>query len=291
MKLKTVQTACMAIFFMATTSHALTVSPEGLDKQVEWKLLQNWPTESKTLDMVHSLDGKYVYILNDNSKVQIYNKQGLLKGSIPVASGVSAIDIAPQGETLYLIDNVKNTFSSISVSFVVDVEISGSPFKGPVDAPIIMSIFTDFQCPYCSKIIPLIEQVLDKNPNTVKLVFKNMPLNFHKFAQPAALAALAAQEQGKFWELHDKLFAAKKLDTAVIKELYSSMDLDMEKFEKDMNSSKIKAKLQDDILQAQKAGVTGTPTVFINGRVPRQRSPQGFQALIDDELKKMKEKK
>ena len=291
MKFKKIQTACIAIFFMATTSHALTVTPEGQDKQVEWQVMQNWPTESKTLDMVHSLDGKYVYILNDNALVQIYNKQGLLKGSIPVAKGVSAIDIAPQGETLYLIDNDKNTFSSISVSFVVDVDISGSPFKGPVDAPVVMSIFTDFQCPYCSKILPLIEQVLEKNPNTVKLVFKNMPLNFHKFAQPAARAALAAQEQGKFWELHDKLFAAEKINNEVIKELYSSMDLDIEKFEKDMNSSKIKTKLQKDIIQAQKAGVTGTPTVFINGRLPRQRSLQGFQLLIDDELKKLKEKK
>lgn len=134
--------------------------------------------------------------------------------------------------------------------------------------------------------MPLLEQVLEKNPETVKIVFKNMPLKFHKTAEPAALAALAAHEQGKFWEFHDKLFAAKKLNLAVIQSIATELNLDMERYKKDMNSSKIRAKLQKDLADAQKAGVTGTPTVFINGRTPKQRSLQGFQVLIDDELKK-----
>lgn len=118
-----------------------------------------------------------------------------------------------------------------------------------------------------------------------------MPLKFHKNAEPAARAALAAYEQGKFWEFHDKLFAAKKLSMTVIQETATELNLDMERFKKDMNSSKIRAKLQKDLSDAEKAGVTGTPTVFINGRKPKQRSLQGFQLLIDDELKKMRSKK
>ncbi len=114
-----------------------------------------------------------------------------------------------------------------------------------------------------------------------------MPLKFHKNADPAARAALAAKEQGKFWEFHDKLFAAPKVNSKVIKDIAVELNLDIPLFEKDMNSAKIKSKLQQDLIDAKKAGVTGTPTVFINGRRPKQRSLQGFQLLIDEELKKM----
>ena len=135
--------------------------------------------------------------------------------------------------------------------------------------------------------MPLLEQVLENNPETVKVVFKNMPLRFHKLAEPSARAALAANEQGKFWEFHDKLFAEKKLNKGSVKKVAESLSLDMEQFYKDMNSKKIKSKLQRDMQDAQKAGVTGTPAVFINGRKLKQRSLAGFQALIDDELTKL----
>jgi len=135
----------MCCLFLATSSYALTTAPEGQDKRVEWKVVQSWPTVSKTLDMVHTLDGKYVYILNDKQQVQIFNRQGQLQGSIPVLKGVSAIDIAPVGEMLYLVDNEKNTFSSVSVSFVVDVSTVDAPFAGPADAPVTIAVFTDFE--------------------------------------------------------------------------------------------------------------------------------------------------
>ena len=132
--------------------------------------------------------------------------------------------------------------------------------------------------------------MLEKNPETVKIVFKNMPLDMHKVAKPAALAALAASEQDKFWEFHDKLFAVKKLNMTVIKEIASDLNLDMARFEKDMNGSNIKAKLRKDLSDARKAGVTGTPAVFINGRKPVQRSLPALQMLIDDELRKIGKK-
>jgi len=126
-------------------TNALAVAPSGHDNRVEWSVEQTWPVTGKTLSMVHSLDGKLVYILNDKQEVQVFNNQGELQGSIPVDKGVSAIDIAPQGETLYFVDDINNTYSSISVSLVVDVDISGSPFKGPADAPVTIALFTDFE--------------------------------------------------------------------------------------------------------------------------------------------------
>ena len=137
--------ACLACLCISTSSYALTAAPEGHDQRVEWKVTQSWSTGSKTLDMVYSLDGKYVYILNDEQQVQIFNRKGQLQGNIPIEKGVSTIDISPQGESLYLVNNEKNTFSSMSVSFVVDVEVAGSPFEGPADAPVSLVVFTDFE--------------------------------------------------------------------------------------------------------------------------------------------------
>jgi protein-disulfide isomerase len=133
--------------------------------------------------------------------------------------------------------------------------------------------------------------VLEKNPQTVKLVFKNMPLKFHQMAMPAARAALAAQEQGKFWEFHDRLFAEKKLSKVSIARIAQELNLDIARFEKDMASPETQARINKDLQDAQKAGVTGTPTAFINGRLLKQRSLEGFQAIIDDELRKRGENK
>jgi len=145
MKYAKILSAMMAFLFIAVNSQALPTSPEGQNMRVEWKVVQSWSTNSKTLGMVHSLDGKYVYILNDKNQVQIFNRKGQLQGSIPVEKTVSAIDISPQGDALYLIDSEKNNFSSVSISFVVEVGTADAPFEGPVDAPVTIAVFTDFE--------------------------------------------------------------------------------------------------------------------------------------------------
>jgi protein-disulfide isomerase len=137
--------------------------------------------------------------------------------------------------------------------------------------------------------VPLLEQVFEQNKDSVKIVFKNMPLRFHKMAEPAARAALAAGEQGKFWEFHDALFAAEKLNEEVITSTAAKLNLDMEKFARDLNSPAIKQQISKDLRDAQEAGVTGTPTIFINGKKLKNRSMQGFQTMIADELKKLKQ--
>jgi len=136
---------CLATIFIASSAIASTIPDRGQDSKIEWQLQQSWPTSAKTIDMAHSLDGKFTFILNDQQQVQVFNKQGQLQGNIPVEKGVSAIDIAPRGEALYLVNTDKQTFSSIAVSFVVNVDITGSPFKGPADAPIVVSVFSDFE--------------------------------------------------------------------------------------------------------------------------------------------------
>jgi protein-disulfide isomerase len=134
--------------------------------------------------------------------------------------------------------------------------------------------------------VPLLEQVLEHNPDTVKIVLKNLPLGFHKQATPAALAALAAGNQGKYWEYHDALFDASKLSPQVISDIAVQLGLNIEQFTKDMNSPQIRQKLAQDLNDAKEAGVTGTPTIFINGTRLKNRNLPAIQAIIDEELGK-----
>jgi len=138
--------------------------------------------------------------------------------------------------------------------------------------------------------VPLLEQVLENNPGNVKIVFKNFPLRRHKFATKAAMAALAADGQGKFWAFHDRLFENyKQLNDQKIKEIARDLGLDMEKFEKQMKDPGILAQIRQDLLDGNQAGVRGTPTVFIGGRLLRNWSPKEFQMLIDKELGRTKQ--
>jgi len=140
--------------------------------------------------------------------------------------------------------------------------------------------------------VPLLEQVLEKNPKTVKLVFKNFPLSRHKFAEKAAVAALAADRQEKFWPFHDRLFENyNKLSEQKIQEIAVSVGLDMDRYNRDLRSPAIQAKVRQDLRDGQLADVRGTPAVYINGRVLKNRTLAGFQEIIDGELAKIGKKK
>ncbi|MHB8811471.1 MAG: thioredoxin domain-containing protein, partial [Desulfobulbaceae bacterium] len=257
---------------------------------VETSVAASWKLDAKPLDMVHSLDNKRVFILGDDNKVYIYANDGGKLGTIPVDKGVTAIDIAPRGEMLYLMNGQDNTFTSLSVSFTTTIDVTGAPFLGKENAPVVLALFSDFQCPYCSKIQPLLDQMLEKNPETVKIAFKNLPLtNIHNMAEPAALAALAAHNQGKFWQMHDALFAMNsELSAEKIQAAAKEIGLDMTKFNADLNSEANKQRLIKDMTDARQAEVSGTPSLFINGRRVNDRSPEAMQKMIDEEVAKAK---
>mgnify|MGYP001556458759 CR=1 FL=1 len=110
----------------------------------------------------------------------------------------------------------------------------------------------------------------------------------HDMAEPAARAALAANKQGKFWEYHDKLFAEEKITSSSLDRIAQEISLDKKRFKKDMDSQELRQQVKNEIAEATKLGVTGTPTIFVNGRRLKQRSLQGFQILINQELRKSK---
>jgi protein-disulfide isomerase len=136
--------------------------------------------------------------------------------------------------------------------------------------------------------VPLLEQVLGNNPEKVKLVFKNFPLRNHKYAARAAMAALAADAQGNFWEFHDRLFADfNSINDQKIKDIARELGYKTAEFEKQMADSRILSRIRQDVQDGTAAGVRGTPTVFVNGRRLKNRTLKGFQDLIDKELKKI----
>lgn len=136
--------------------------------------------------------------------------------------------------------------------------------------------------------MPLLEQVLGNNPEKVKLVFKNFPLRNHQSAGKAALAALAADDQGKFWEFHDRLFDNfDHINDQKIKDIARELGFKTAEFEKQMAAPGILSRIRQDVQDGTAAGVRGTPTVFINGRRLKNRTLKEFQDLIDKELTKI----
>lgn len=139
--------------------------------------------------------------------------------------------------------------------------------------------------------MPLLEQVLERNPDSVKLVHKNFPLPSHKFAMKAAIASLAAYSQGRFWEFQDRLLKDyNKLNDDKVMEIVAELDLDRTRFEENMKDPQLAVRIRKDVDDGRNAGVRGTPTVFINGRRLKNRSINGFQQAIDKELSKIQGK-
>jgi protein-disulfide isomerase len=169
-----------------------------------------------------------------------------------------------------------------------NLPVEGSPVKGPADAPITIVEFADYQCPFCARSAGLVEEVLKAYPTQARFVYKHFPLSAnHPQALPAALAAAAAQRQGKFWEMHAILFANQRaLSPEQIEGYARQLGLDMARFRTDLASAEVRAQVEADRRLARRAGVRGTPTAFVNGRLVRDRTVEGFRQLIDPLLRR-----
>ena len=146
------------------------------------------------------------------------------------------------------------------------LDFSHSPVRGTPGAPITIVEFSDLQCPFCARVVPTLAELLKENPGKIKLVFKNFPLSFHADSSLAHRAALAAGEQGKFWEMHDLIFAGQsaiKKDDLLAKA--RRLNLDMAKFTADLESDKLREQVEHDKSEGDQLGISGTPTFFING--------------------------
>ena len=166
------------------------------------------------------------------------------------------------------------------------VPVDGRPSIGPDDAPVTIIEFSDFECPYCRKVQATLAEIQRRYPKDVRIVFRQQPLPMHKNAESAAVAALAADRQGKFWDMHDLLFqAAEAKQLGNYDDLAKQLNLDIKRFRKDMADAKLEASIAADQQVAKRFGASGTPTFFINGRHLAGAQPiEAFVALIDEEL-------
>lgn len=145
--------------------------------------------------------------------------------------------------------------------------VGSSPLQGAKDAKVLLLEFSDFQCPFCAKAQATLKEFMSKHSSQVALVYKHFPLtSIHPEAMPAAKAAWAAGQQGKFWQYHDALFAQQeKLGDGFYIATAKSLGLDVNRFNRDRNSAAATAAIQQDIQMAEKLGVDGTPFFVMNG--------------------------
>jgi protein-disulfide isomerase len=179
------------------------------------------------------------------------------------------------------------------------IPIAGSPVLGKESAPIAVVEFSDFQCPFCDRGGKTVKELQEKYPNDVKVIFKHYPLPFHKQAPDASKAAIAAGEQGKFWEMHDWLFENQKQLKAHGSDMKDwtagyakELGLDVAKFKKTFDAPATQKTIDDDMALAQKLAVQGTPHFFVNGeRVKGAKPLSAFEEIVKRQLGEAKEMK
>ncbi|MGD9365622.1 MAG: thioredoxin domain-containing protein [Desulfobacteraceae bacterium] len=254
--------------------------------QVEWRVLQTLALPGEPIDVKVSANGQWIYVLTKSRDLLVYTAKGELKDTIKAGPQIDNIEVGPSENTLYLMNNRQKQIKIIDVTYVRDINITHSPFKGKADAPVVIVDYTDFQCPYCAKLAHILEQLLELYPDKVKIVYKSYPLRRHRFAFKAATAAMAAHEKGKFWEFHDRLYEKyNQMNDQVIMDVRKALALDMPEFDTLMNSQKIRDLVIGDYREGYTNGVRGTPTIFINGKRLKDNSLQGFRLAIEKELK------
>ena len=166
------------------------------------------------------------------------------------------------------------------------VSTKGSPSRGNPDAQIALVEFSDFQCPFCGRVTPTLDQIEREYGDRVRIVFKHLPLRMHSKAPAAHAAAEAAHRQGKFWEMHDLIFAnQREMSEEKYVEYAEEIGIDVDRFKHDVAAADVTGKVNADAEEAQKLGVTGTPGFFVNGRFLSGAQPfSAFKTMIDQEL-------
>ena len=166
----------------------------------------------------------------------------------------------------------------------VDIPSHSPQLGAKHEALVTIVAFSEFQCPFCAKVAPTLKQVLEAYPGQVRVVFRHNPLAFHKDAMPAAKASMAAHRQGRFWEMHDKLFSdRKKLDEDSVFGQASALGLDMQRFAADFRSAEVEQQIRYDMDEAKRIGASGVPGFYINGHRFSGAQPfERFKAKIDE---------
>jgi protein-disulfide isomerase len=198
--------------------------------------------------------------------------------------GTQVIDLVKKGKGR---DEIVKTVLTPPSKFVQFALAAGdSPSIGPKDAKVTILHYFDYQCPFCARVVPAIDQIAKDYPDSVRIVFKMHPLSIHPNAVPAAEAAMAAAAQGKFFEMHRKLFENQQsLTREKFLSIAKEIGLNVEKFTKDLDAHTYAAQIQKEAKEVEDLGASGTPASFVNGRYLSGAKPYAsFKDMIDEEM-------
>lgn len=267
---------------------SVTIPSAPAVASVEWSVRRELNLQATPLDMASSPDGKLVYVLV-TGRILIYSvAENKILNSMPIEKSADRL-VSVKDDSFVVSIATEKKLKVYQLEAREKIDISDLPCIGSKDAPVTIVVFTDYQCPYCGRLDSVIKQVLDKNKKSVKMVAKNFPLKFHAYAKKAATGALAASYQGKFSDFHEKLFAnIATLNDGKVQEIAKQLNLDMESFNKKLQDPIVQIIINRDIADGERIGINGTPTVYVNGKLLKDRSLDGFQEMIDLELGKVR---
>jgi protein-disulfide isomerase len=275
------------IWRLAALLLGLVVAASPVYAELEKDLIKSDALHNAPLDIAQSVSDGRLFVLLEGGEILIYSADGERQEQFNVDADVTSLEVTPDGQRLYLGKAKSKELQLVDLAFIQLLPANNSPIKGPADAPVTITLFSDFQCPYCARLLPTLNRIMETYPKQVRLVFKQFPLSMHKFAQPAAIASLAARNQGKFWPLHDKLFANyDQLSNEKIRALAQSVGIDMARYDRDVASPALQQEVAADTQLGLTSGVRGTPAVFVNGKLLRDRSYDAFRQAIEADLKK-----
>ncbi len=244
------------------------------------------------LGVLHQAEKSNVEQLNLRNTQELSRLQSLLVGARKEVADVlaRAVEAEKRADSLQVkLEESKKAGGTIKLegedfSKVHQIDVGASPVKGPKNAAVTIVQFVDLQCPFCNKFYPVISEVLKAYPYKVNFVIKNFPLSFHANARPAAKLALAANEQGKYFEMVELLLSNKaEVNESKIKEYAKKLRLNTKRLIKDYKEkdAQWEAQIKEDIKLGQQVDVRGTPTFFVNGRKTQAREFAAFKSEID----------
>jgi len=267
------------------------VIKDGLDQLIENKLVAAEAAARGVTDAAILAEIKAPAVTE--ADVDAFYEENKERLSRPKAEMAARIKSYLEGQSQQQVRT--DFFDGLKSKYKVDIKLepirvtvaATGPAVGPVNAPVTIVEFSDFQCPFCQRLFPTMQQVAAKYGDKVRIVFRQFPLKIHANAAKAAEASLCANEQGKFWELHDAMFKGHDLTVEKLKASAASLGLDSDAFDKCLDSGRTAATVQNDLEDGAAAGVSGTPALFINGRVISGAVPlEEITPVIDDELRR-----
>lgn len=273
------------ILFLVLLVMPLSLNSSKAKVRVDWKNLGTLALEKEPLEIVLSLDGRMAYILTKGAVVVYSADENKVIQRIPVNEDIANLWVSPRGNLIYLTSTKSKELSVIRLGFSLEIKKGNSISLGREDAPVTLVTFMDFQCPLCSKVFPILRDILNRYPDEVNLIFKHFPLKDHIYAEKAALASFSAYKQGKFLEIAAVFFENReKFGDKTIDQAAEHVGLDMALFRKEVESKSVKRVLDEDIEMGRKLMIKGVPAIFINGKQVNNKFLPNLPEMVSDEL-------